>query len=67
VTAMPDLGPHSAFILGAYAAVALVLSALCVWIAVEARRVREELRALEAQGIRRRSARRGDGKRAAKA
>jgi heme exporter protein D len=52
---MPDLGPHAVFIVWAYVGVALATIALVIWVATGARRVRTQLAALEAQGIRRRS------------
>ncbi len=53
---MIDLGPHTGFILAAYAGVAIVTLGLVVWVLWNARRVKARLAALEAQGIRRRSA-----------
>ena len=53
---MIDLGPHAAFIVWAFLGVGLLLALLIGWVAWDARRVRARLRALEAQGIRRRSA-----------
>ncbi len=52
---MIDLGPHTNFILAAYAAVAIVVAGLIVWTAWRSRAVKAKLAALEAQGIRRRS------------
>jgi heme exporter protein D len=52
---MIDLGPHTNFIVLAYAGVAVVTLGLIVWTAWRAREVRARLAALEAQGIRRRS------------
>jgi heme exporter protein D len=54
---MPDLGPHAVFIVAAYAGVALLVLALIGWVALQARRVRARLAALEAAGLRRRSER----------
>jgi heme exporter protein D len=51
---MIDLGPHAAFILWAYAGVAVAVGALIAWIILDARRVERRLAALEAQGGRRR-------------
>ena len=53
---MIDLGPHAAFIIGAYAAVAIGVLGAIVWAVLDARRVAGRLAALEARGIRRRSA-----------
>ena len=53
---MIDLGPHTNFIVAAYAGVALVTIGLVLWVLLDARRVKARLAALEAQGVRRRSA-----------
>lgn len=53
---MIDLGPHTTYILTAYAGVALVSLALIVWVIMQNRSVKARLAALEAQGVRRRSA-----------
>jgi heme exporter protein D len=53
---MIDLGPHAEFIGWAYAGVALVAAGLIFWVALDSRRVKARLAALEAQGVRRRSA-----------
>jgi heme exporter protein D len=58
---MIDLGPHAAYIAGAYAGVAVLLLALIGWVVWDARRVRAKLAALEARGVRRRSAPGGAG------
>ena len=55
-----DLGPHADTILACYAAVALVLAALVAWLVVEGHDLTRQLAALEARGIRRRSAPAGD-------
>lgn len=52
---MIDLGPHWAFIVWAYAGVFLAVAALIFWIVLDGRRVDARLKALEAQGVRRRS------------
>jgi heme exporter protein D len=52
---MIDLGPHADFIIWSYAGVTLATGALTAWVAIRARRVKAQLSALEAQGIRRRS------------
>ena len=53
---MPDLGPHAAFIVAAYAAAFLALAALAVFIGADDRKQRRLLAELERRGIRRRSA-----------
>ena len=52
-----DLGPHAAFIIAAYGAVAVVLGLLLGWLVHDNRRQRRRLANLEARGVRRRSAR----------
>jgi heme exporter protein D len=53
---MPDLGPHALFILAAYAVTFVAVGALAVFTVEDDRRQRRILAALEARGIRRRSA-----------
>jgi heme exporter protein D len=53
------LGPYAAFILGAYAAAALVVAALIGWVLIDHRRQRRILADLETRGIVRRSERAG--------
>ena len=53
---MIDLGPHAVFIVWAYIGVTAAVIALIVWTLLDARRVQAKLEALEAKGIRRRSA-----------
>jgi heme exporter protein D len=53
---MIDLGPHAAFIVGAYAAVTIGVIGAILWVVLDARRVAGRLAALEARGVRRRSA-----------
>ena len=53
---MIDLGPHAAFIIWAFAGVAMLIGVLIGYVAWDARRVRARLKALEASGVRRRSA-----------
>jgi heme exporter protein D len=55
-----DLGPHAGFILAAYAAAAIVLGLLVLWVQLDYRAQRRALAALEAQGIGRRSGRGAD-------
>jgi heme exporter protein D len=50
-----DLGPHAAFIWISYAAVAVVVTALIVWLIADGRKQAGDLEALERRGIRRRS------------
>jgi heme exporter protein D len=54
---MPDLGQHAAFIVAAYAVTFVAIGALAVFIVDDDRRQRRALAELEAQGVRRRSAR----------
>jgi heme exporter protein D len=53
------LGPYSAFIVGAYAAAALVVGALIGWVLIDHRAQRRILDDLEARGVTRRSGRAG--------
>ncbi|HEX5779136.1 MAG TPA: heme exporter protein CcmD [Xanthobacteraceae bacterium] len=52
-----NLGPHAIFIVAAYGAAVLALLSLVAWVWLDYRAQRRALDALEAQGIRRRSAR----------
>jgi heme exporter protein D len=52
-----DLGPHATFIVAAYGAAVLALLALVLWVWFDFRAQNRALKALEAQGVRRRSAR----------
>jgi heme exporter protein D len=52
-----DLGPHAAFIVGAYAVALLIVAALVGWVLIDNRRQRQILSELEAKGITRRSER----------
>jgi len=54
---MMSLGPYASFIVTSYVLVAAVVAILIVWIDLEYRRVRTELRALEEAGVSRRSGR----------
>jgi heme exporter protein D len=56
---MPDLGPHAAFIIAAYAVTFVAIAALALVTVEDDRKQRRLLAELEAQGIRRRSARGG--------
>ena len=53
---MMDLGPHAVFIVAGYAGVTLGTLALVVWTWAQSRAIAARLKALEAQGVRRRSA-----------
>jgi heme exporter protein D len=53
---MIDLGPHAVFIVAAYLGVALAVAALIFWTLYDARRTASKTAALEASGVRRRSA-----------
>jgi heme exporter protein D len=52
---MIDLGPHTVFIVWAYAGVAVVTAAVIAWVAWRSANVKRRLAALEAAGVRRRS------------
>ena len=52
-----DLGPHAAFIVGAYTVALLIVAALVGWVLIDHRRQRQILSELEAKGITRRSER----------
>jgi heme exporter protein D len=52
-----DLGPHAAFIVGAYAVAILIVAALISWVLIDNWRQRQILSDLEAKGITRRSER----------
>jgi heme exporter protein D len=51
-----NLGPYAGFILSSYAAFALALAALIAWLQFDGARLQRQLDALEARGVRRRSA-----------
>ncbi|MGZ8417825.1 MAG: heme exporter protein CcmD [Methyloceanibacter sp.] len=53
---MPDLGPHAIFILAAYGVTFVAVAALAASIVEDDRKQRRMLAALEARGIKRRSA-----------
>ena len=53
---MLDLGPHAAFIIGAYAVTFIAVTALAIFIVEDDRKQRRLLAELERRGIRRRSA-----------
>ncbi len=50
------LGPYAAFIVASYAIAACVIAAMIGWLWIDGRRQSRALAALEARGIRRRSA-----------
>ena len=52
-----ELGPHAAFIVGSYAAAAVIMTALVGWVILDHRAQTRHLRDLEARGVSRRSAR----------
>jgi heme exporter protein D len=51
------LGPYASFIVTSYALVAAVVLILIVWVAIDYRRQKQQLRELEASGVVRRSGR----------
>jgi heme exporter protein D len=53
---LTEVATHTGFILAAYLAAAVVLTAVTLWILVDGRSLRRRLADLEARGIRRRSA-----------
>jgi heme exporter protein D len=52
-----NLGPHAAFIVGSYAAAAIVVVTLIAWIVLDHRAQKRRLAALESRGVTRRSER----------
>jgi heme exporter protein D len=58
---LPDLGPHAGFILACYAITLATVAGLFVWLLADRARLTAALARLEAQGIRRRSARPATG------
>jgi heme exporter protein D len=53
---MMDLGPHAAFIVGAYMTATAVVAALVVWVTADHAAQKRALAELERRGISRRSA-----------
>jgi heme exporter protein CcmD len=51
-----NLGPHASFIWASYAVVAFALAGLIGWLVLDGRRLQRQLNALDARGVRRRSA-----------
>jgi heme exporter protein D len=54
------LGPYAAFILAAYGAAALIVTAMIAWVVIDHRRQARALADLEARGVARRSERPGE-------
>ena len=52
-----NLGPHAAFIMGAYVVAIAIVAGLIVWVVLDRRQLTRMLDALEAQGLARRSGR----------
>jgi heme exporter protein D len=50
-----DLGPHADFIVAAYAAAAIIVGALVLWVFVDYRSLARSIAELEARGAKRRS------------
>jgi heme exporter protein D len=50
-----DLGPHAAYIWASYAATAVLLGTLALWLALDGRRLQRRLDDIEARGAGRRS------------
>jgi heme exporter protein D len=57
-----DLGPHAAFIVGAYAVAVVIVAGLLAWIGLDHRQQTRALADLEARGVVRRSDRGLSGK-----
>jgi heme exporter protein D len=53
---IPDMGPHAAFIWSAYGLVVVTLGGLIAWLVIDGKRQANALAALEARGVKRRSA-----------
>jgi heme exporter protein D len=54
---MTSLGPHAFFIVASYITAAFLLAGLVAWVVIDYRRQQATLKALEASGVTRRSAR----------
>jgi heme exporter protein D len=52
-----DLGPHAGFIVAAYAAAAIMVGALVLWVFADYRTLKRSIAELEARGTKRRSER----------
>jgi heme exporter protein D len=59
-----NLGPHSAFIVSAYAVATVIIAAMIAWVVIDHRRQMRVLEELEARGVTRRSDRPSEGKEA---
>jgi heme exporter protein D len=59
-----NLGPHAAFIIGAYAVALGVIAGMIAWVQLDYRRQLRLLADLEARGVTRRSERAGERKEA---
>jgi heme exporter protein D len=57
-----NLGPHAAFIVGAYAVAAGVIVGMIAWVSMDYRRQLRMLADLEARGVTRRSEQGSEGK-----
>jgi heme exporter protein D len=57
-----NLGPHAAFIVGAYAVAILIVAAMITWVCIDHRRQTRTLSELDARGLTRRSDRTSQGK-----
>ena len=57
-----NLGPHAAFIVGAYTVAILIVAAMIAWIFLDHRRQMRILSELDARGVTRRSERTSAGK-----
>jgi heme exporter protein D len=56
-----DLGPHPAFIVGAYSVAFLIMATMIIWIWLDHRQQAKTLADLEARGVTRRSERPNEG------
>ena len=64
---MMDLGPHAGFIVAAYAAAAIIVSALVLWVFADYRSLVRSIAELEARGSKKRGTKkRGTNKRGTK-
>jgi heme exporter protein D len=50
-----DLGPHADFIVAAYAAAAVIVGSLVLWVFADYRSLERSIAELEARGVKRRS------------
>jgi heme exporter protein D len=57
-----NLGPHAAFIVGAYVVAVLIVAAMITWVCIDHRRQTRILSELEMRGVTRRSDRASEGK-----